>query len=237
MRVALGQLNPTIGDFDGNLRLAEAALAEAERREAGLLVLPELVLCGYPPKDLLERPSFVDAAARALEALAERARGRTAVLVGAPLRTGGEGPGRHLANAAALLAGGRVASIHRKSLLPTYDVFDEWRHFDPADAVQVARLDARTLGVTVCEDVWNDADFWPERRYRADPVEALVAQGAELIVNLSASPYTVEKRHLRPRMLAATARRWKRPLVFCNQVGGQDDLVFDGASCAFDAEG
>jgi len=127
--------------------------------------------------------------------------------------------------------------VTRKSLLPTYDVFDEWRYFEPAASVAPVPFRGRKLGVSICEDIWNDADFWPQRRYRADPIEALVAAGAELIVNVSASPYTMEKRHLRPRMLAATARRWGRPLVFVNQVGGQDDLVFDGASLALDAGG
>jgi NAD+ synthase/NAD+ synthase (glutamine-hydrolysing) len=130
-----------------------------------------------------------------------------------------------------------VRSVHRKTLLPTYDVFDEWRYFEPAAEVRVADLGARRLGISVCEDIWNDADFWPRRLYRDDPIERLVVGGAEILVNISSSPFTIEKRHLRPRMLAATARRWGRPLVYCNQVGGQDDLVFDGASLAFDARG
>jgi len=130
-----------------------------------------------------------------------------------------------------------VTHIVRKSLLPTYDVFDERRYFDPAAEVAPIAFRGRTLGVSICEDIWNDADFWPARLYRCDPIEALVKAGAEIILNLSASPYTIEKRHLRPRMLAATARRWRRPLLFVNQVGGQDDLVFDGASLALDATG
>ena len=235
MKIALGQINPTIGDFEGNLALIEEALGRAERGGADLLVLPELSLSGYPPRDLLERPAFVDAAARALAALAGRVKG-TAVVVGFPERLDG-GTGRGLANSAALLDGGRVVSVHRKSLLPTYDVFDEWRYFEPATSVQCAEFRGRRLGISVCEDVWNDADFWPRRLYREDPIEKLVAGGAEIIINISASPYTIEKRHLRPRMLASTARRWRRPLVFVNQVGGQDDLVFDGASLVLDEAG
>ncbi|HTA20737.1 MAG TPA: NAD+ synthase, partial [Polyangia bacterium] len=145
--------------------------------------------------------------------------------------------GRGVANSAALIDGGRVVSVTRKSLLPTYDVFDEWRYFDPAAEVGVVPFRGRRLGVTICEDIWNDGDFWPHRIYRVDPVEALVSAGADLIVNVSASPFSMEKRTLRPRMLAASARRWARPLVFVNQVGGQDDLVFDGASLALDARG
>jgi NAD+ synthase (glutamine-hydrolysing) len=240
VKIALGQINPTIGDLDGNRRLVWDAALEAERRGADLTIFPELALTGYPPKDLLERPAFLDAARASLDALATElgSRGvRAGVLVGFPERLPPSPSGRGVANSAALIEGGRVVSVTRKSLLPTYDVFDEWRYFDPATEVGVVPFRGRRLGVTICEDIWNDGDFWPHRLYRADPVEALVAAGAEIIVNVSASPFSIEKRTLRPRMLAASARRWARPLVFVNQVGGQDDLVFDGASLAFDARG
>jgi NAD+ synthetase len=240
VRIALGQINPTIGDFDGNRRLVWEATLEAERRGAELAVFPELALSGYPPKDLVERTAFLDAARASLDALAADlgARGvRAGIIVGFPERLPPSTEGRGVANSAALIEGGRVVHVTRKSLLPTYDVFDEWRYFDPAPDVAVVPFRGHRLGVTICEDIWNDGDFWPRRLYRADPVEMLVAAGAELIVNVSASPYTIEKRHLRPRMLAATARRWARPLVFVNQVGGQDDLVFDGASLVFDKAG
>jgi NAD+ synthetase len=130
-----------------------------------------------------------------------------------------------------------VAAIRRKSLLPTYDVFDEWRYFEPAQTVASVPFRGVNLGVSICEDIWNDGDFWPRRLYREDPIEKLVAAGADLIINIAASPYTIEKRRLRPRMLASVARHWQRLLVFVNQVGGQDDLVFDGSSLAFDAGG
>ena len=237
MKIALAQINPTVGDFDGNRRLVLEALAAAEVRGAALAIFPELALCGYPPKDLLERPAFVEAARASLDALAAaRAGGTTAALVGFPERAE-TAEGRGLYNSAALIDGGRVAHIVRKSLLPTYDVFDERRYFDPATEVAPISFRGRKLGISICEDIWNDADFWPARLYRSDPIEALVRGGAEIILNLSASPFTIEKRHLRPRMLAATARRWRRPLLFVNQVGGQDDLVFDGASLALDASG
>jgi NAD+ synthase (glutamine-hydrolysing) len=237
--IALGQINPTIGDFDGNRRLIAAAHAEAARRGADLLVVPELALSGYPPKDLLERPEFLAAARASLEALARStSKAETpALLVGFPEQLPDAATGRRVANSAALIEGGRITSIVRKSLLPTYDVFDEWRYFEPATEVAVTPFRGRRLGVSICEDIWNDADFWPHRLYRNDPVEKLVTAGAEIIINLSASPYTMEKRRLRPRMLSATARRWQRPLVFVNQVGGQDDLLFDGASLVFDAAG
>jgi NAD+ synthetase len=240
--VALGQINPTIGDFDGNRRLIAAAHADAARRGADLLVLSELALSGYPPKDLLERPAFLAAARAALDALARATAGRgagpgTAILVGFPEQLPDPRSGRRVSNSAALIEDGAVTAIVRKSLLPTYDVFDEWRYFEPAAEIAVTPFRGRRLGVSICEDIWNDADFWPQRLYRTDPIEKLVADGAEVIINISASPYTMQKRDLRPRMLAATARRWNRPLVFVNQVGGQDDLVFDGASLVLDGSG
>ncbi len=238
MKIALGQINPTIGDFAGNRQLILDATAAAEQRGAELAIFPELALAGYPPRDLLERTAFLDAAAASLAALADGlAASRTAVIVGFPERLPASSSGRPVANSAALIDGGRVVHVVRKSLLPTYDVFDEWRYFEPATDVVPVAWRGRRLGISICEDIWNDADFWPHPLYRRDPIEALVQQGAELIVNVSASPYTIDKRHLRPRMLAATAAKWRRPLVFVNQVGGQDDLVFDGASMAFDARG
>jgi NAD+ synthase (glutamine-hydrolysing) len=236
--VALAQLNPTIGDFEGNLELLTGALARAEADGADLLVSCELAISGYPPRDLLERPAFIAAARRSLDRLTERTRdSAVAVIVGFPERLPDSPTGRRIANSAAVLQRGRILSIHRKSLLPTYDVFDEWRYFEPATSVACAVVDGRRIGVSVCEDIWNDADFWPRRLYREDPIEKLVTDGAELIVNVSACPYTMEKRHLIPRMLAGTARRWRKPLVFVNQVGGQDDLVFGGSSLVLDETG
>jgi NAD+ synthase (glutamine-hydrolysing) len=236
VKVALSQINPTIGDFDGNLDLILAALSRAEADRADLLVFCELCLSGYPPRDLLERPAFIEAARRSLGRLTERT-GETAVIIGFPERLPDSAEGRRIANSAALLHRGKLQSVHRKSLLPTYDVFDEWRYFEPAAAVACAQLAGRRLGISVCEDIWNDADFWPHRLYRVDPIEKLVAGGADLIINVSACPYTIEKRHLIPRMLAGTARRWKKPLVFVNQVGGHDDLVFGGSSLVLDERG
>jgi NAD+ synthase (glutamine-hydrolysing) len=236
VKVALAQTNPTTGDFAGNLALILAALHRAEAEGADLLVSCELGLCGYPPRDLLERPVFIEGARRALAQLTERT-GETAVIVGFPERLPDGAAGRRIANSAALLHRGRLLSVHRKSLLPTYDVFDEWRYFEPATSVSCAVLGNRRIGISVCEDIWNDADFWPQRLYRDDPIEKLVAEGAELIVNISACPYSIEKRRLIPRMLRNTAQRWRKPLVFVNQVGGQDDLVFAGSSLVLDQRG
>ena len=244
VKIALGQINPTVGDFDGNLRLAEDALAAAETAGADLLLLPELALSGYPPRDLLERAAFVQAGMRSLDRLVARvgsgrgpASKSAAVIVGFPERLPESPVGRRIANSAALIHQGRIVSVQRKSLLPTYDVFDEWRYFEPAQAVTPVEFAGRRLGISICEDMWNDGDFWPRRLYREDPIEKLVAAGADLLINIAASPYTMEKRHLRPRMLAGVARRWARPLLFVNQVGGQDDLLFDGSSLALDARG
>jgi NAD+ synthase (glutamine-hydrolysing) len=237
VRIALAQINPTIADFAGNERTILDAVAAGAARGADLVVFPELALCGYPPRDLLERPAFVDAARDALGRVVSALAGSpTGALVGFPehvdLPTG-----RGLYNSAALIDGGRIVHIAHKSLLPTYDVFDEWRYFEPATEVSVPTFRGRRLGISICEDMWNDADFWPHRLYRNDPIESLVSAGAEILINVSASPFTMDKRHLRPRMLAATARRWRRPLLFVNQVGGQDDLVFDGSSLAIDGTG
>lgn len=237
MKIALGQVNPTIGDFAGNLRLARQTMTQAQAAGAELLVLPELMLCGYPPRDLLEREAFLRSARSALDELCASVTGPLAVLVGFPEPLADVKAGRQIANAVALIDGGKVVAIRRKSLLPTYDVFDEWRYFEPATSVAPVPFRGRSLGISICEDIWNDGDFWPKRLYREDPVEKLVAAGADLLINIAASPFTIEKRHLRPRMLASVARHWQRPLLFVNQVGGQDDLVFDGSSLAIDATG
>jgi NAD+ synthetase len=237
VKLALGQINPTVGDFAGNLRLITDAMDQARSVGADLLILPELALCGYPPRDLLERPAFLEANQKALLTLTEKVRGSMGVVVGIVENLAPAVAGRAIANSAAFLLDGAVVGMQQKSLLPTYDVFDEWRYFEPA--MQVAPLEFRgqRLGISICEDIWNDEDFWPHRLYREDPVEKLVKAGAEIIINIAASPFTLEKRHLRPRMLASVARHWSRPLVFVNQVGGQDDLIFDGSSMAFDAKG
>jgi NAD+ synthetase len=235
MKIALGQLNPTIGDFEGNLRLIRQAMADAAG--ADLLVLPELMVCGYPPRDLLEREAFLQASGQAMSDLCKSVQGSLAVLVGFPEVLSEVKAGRHVANSVALIDGGKIVAIRRKSLLPTYDVFDEWRYFEPATTIAPIPFRGRSLGVSICEDIWNDGDFWPHRLYREDPIEKLVNAGADLLINIAASPFTLEKRHLRPRMLASVARHWQRPLVFVNQVGGQDDLVFDGSSLAVNAKG
>jgi NAD+ synthase (glutamine-hydrolysing) len=236
VKIALLQINPTVGDLTGNARLIAAAAHAAADRGADLAVTPELALVGYLPRDLLLSAEFVRRSWEELEALARTLASDPPTLVGLPeLNPSVEG--RPLFNTAALLRGGRVDRRFRKSLLPTYDVFDEDRYFEPFQGPQILELAGWPLGISICEDVWNDRDFWRRRRYHHDPIEELAAAGAKAIVNLSASPFTAGKHRLRERMLGSLARRHHVPVVYVNQFGGNDDLVFDGRSCAFDTEG
>lgn len=235
MRLVLAQLNPTVGDFGGNVRRLLEVYREAAAAGADLVVAPELYVTGYPPQDLLYDRSFLAANRAALEALAA-ATGTTGLLVGFVDESAAR-PGRGLANAAALLQSGRILAVRHKTLLPTYDVFDEDRYFDPAPSNTPVAFGGRRLGITICEDIWNDEDFWPERRYRSNPPAELVAGGAEILVNLSASPWWLGKTRTRYAMLQSLARKLQRPVIFCNQVGGNDELIFDGHSLAFDAQG
>lgn len=236
MRIALGQVDTTLGDFDGNARRIEDRLREAEALGADLLVVPELAICGYPPLDLLERPAFLKRSKETLERLRRRT-ARTALLVGAPVPNPRK-TGKPLFNAAVLLRGGRVVATVRKGLLPTYDVFDEGRWFEAGTSPCLVRLAGEKVGLTICEDLWNDKDFWKARRlYRDDPGEALLARGATVLVNLSASPFSEGKLRLRTRMLARLARDGRVPVVYVNLVGGNDELVFDGGSMVLDASG
>jgi NAD+ synthetase len=235
LKIGLLQLNPTIGDFAANREKLLSAYAQAVARGAEFVLAPELFLCGYPPRDLLQRPDFIDAN---LVALAE-----TAAQIGAvPLCAGfadknSEPPGRALKNSAAVLQNGKIIWRTTKSLLPTYDVFDEDRYFEPAKKVEPFVFNGRKLGITICEDIWNDEDFWPERLYRRDPVKELISQGAEMILNISASPWHDGKERTRLAMLQRVARDEKIPLAQVNAVGANDELIFDGHSAALDAHG
>ncbi|MBW2275912.1 MAG: NAD+ synthase [Deltaproteobacteria bacterium] len=237
MRIALAQLNPTIGDFAGNRDKILGALAEARTRGAGLCVFPEMAITGYPPHDLLERDRFVSQGLEVLDQIARSTGdGEVAAVLGF-VRRNPASVGKPLQNAAALLAGGAIVSEHPKALLPTYDVFDERRYFAPASDVTPTEHADRRLGISVCEDIWNTAGSIAAGRYDRDPIAELVDQGAEILINVSASPFTLDKRTARQQLLADAARRHGRPVVFVNQVGGNDDLVFDGRSAAYDADG
>lgn len=247
MRIVLAQLNPVVGDVAGNVRRVEHALEHARRLAPELVVFPELMLTGYPPRDLLARKWFIDRVEAGLSDVV-RISGRFpgfAIVLGAPVRSA-RGVGKGLLNAAILLSGGKEQFRQAKSLLPTYDVFDETRYFDPADQVKPARLGNEVLGITVCEDAWGcptgaDESDSPEMCeaavYDRDPVAELARAGATLLVNISASPFTVGKEAVRKRLLAGHASRHRLPVVFVNQIGGNDELVFDGRSMAFDCQG
>jgi NAD+ synthase (glutamine-hydrolysing) len=236
MKIALLQINPTVGDLAGNARLILEALEAARASSAALAVTPELSLVGYLPRDLLLNAGFVR---RSWDVLADLARQATAlppVLVGVPEPNASD-EGRPLFNTAVLLRDGRVDLRFRKALLPTYDVFDEDRYFEPFHGAQVLDVGGRRLGISVCEDIWNDRDYWKRRRYHHDPIEELVGAGATAVVNLSASPFTAGKHQRREEMLGNMARKHSVPVVYVNQFGGNDDLVFDGRSCAFNTAG
>ncbi len=235
MRIALLQLNPTVGALEANAARIEAAVA-AVRGRADLCVTPEMALTGYPPRDLLLMPGFVARVQQVAERLAETLAGGPDVLLGTPWPSGVPA-GRPLFNAALHLQGGRVRQVFAKALLPTYDVFDEDRYFEPGDAVGVVTSSAGAAAVTICEDVWNDPEVWQARRYGTDPVAALRWLDVPVLVNMSASPYAQGKLAQRERLLAHLARKYGVWAVYANQVGGNDDLVFDGRSLAFAPDG
>ncbi len=227
MKIALAQINPTVGDFAGNsARILDFARRAAERG-ADLAVFSELCLCGYLPMDLIERPQFIDRNERELACLAKQL--PLPSIVGYAARATGS-TGKSAANAAALLANGKIEFVQHKMLLPTYDVFDESRYFQPAAAQNVFSFGGQDLGITICEDIWNDKTFWAKPLYDRDPVAELIAKRASLIINISGSPYTIYKRALRLDMLRALSKSHGLPVVYVNQVGGNDSLVFDGDS-------
>ncbi|MCK9240578.1 NAD+ synthase [Desulfocurvus sp.] len=236
MRIALIQANPTVGDLRGNAALVADGVRAAAAQGADLCLTPELALLGYPPRDLLLAPSFATAAEERLTALARELADQPPVLVGTAWANAA-GPGRPLRNGAALLRAGRVEARFAKTLLPTYDVFDEDRYFEPGPGPGCFDLCGRRVGVTICEDMWNDSQFWEHRRYPGDPMQAVAALGADVAVNLSASPFTLGKQRVRQRMLGHLAAKYRLPVVYANQVGGNDDLVFAGRSMAFGPDG
>ena len=249
MKIALAQINPTVGDFAGNARLILDFTARAAKQSADLVIFPELAICGYPPADLLEKSSFLARARQTLDQIAASTATGPAILCGTALAIDGDSSaGKHARNVAALLSGGRVTFLQQKMLLPFYDVFDEQRYFEPAARQSLTLLDGQPLAITICEDAWNDKGFWPRRLYPIDPVDELMRQWAilpdpiasthpRIILNISASPFWAGKRDLRRNMLAAIARRHHAFVVMVNQVGGNDSLVFDGSSIVLSPTG
>jgi len=235
VKIALGQINPTIGDFSGNSKKIIEFARKAQTAGANMIVFSELAICGYPPRDLLEKPAFV---ARMQQVVQEVASANPDITI----VTGFASPaavetGKLVMNSAAVLRDGKVQFIQSKMLLPTYDVFDELRYFDPASSQRVLPYCGKKLALTICEDAWNDKHFWNRRLYSVDPVDELLHAGANLVLNISASPFHIGKRELRYNMLRTVACDNKVPVVFVNQVGGNDSLVFDGSSMVIAPDG
>ena len=247
MKISLAQLNPIIGDIAGNAKLILEAAQKSQILDAKLMITPELSLIGYPPRDLLIYPSLIESAAVELEKLAQDLPSEIAVLVGTVAFNyqAAEKGEKSLFNSAVLLTNGKIKQIFHKRLLPTYDVFDEDRYFEPGKSSDFFTLEISTdsseysakVGVTICEDLWNDAAFWGKRNYTCDPMKELVEQQVDFVVNMSASPYRVRKQKLREAMLEHSTNNYQIPIIYVNQVGGNDDLIFDGCSVAFNRTG
>jgi NAD+ synthase/NAD+ synthase (glutamine-hydrolysing) len=235
VKIALGQINPTVGDFSGNASKIVDFARRAQAAGAGLILFPELSVCGYPPRDLVERPSFVARNRETVERIAAETRG-IAVICGLVTPADSD-TGKAVMNSAAWLVDGKVAFIQSKMLLPTYDVFDEMRNFAPAKNQELFSFCGNRMALTICEDAWNDKHFWRRQLYQVDPVDRLIHAGGNFVLNISASPFWIGKRELRRDMLASIARQHKVPIVLVNQVGGNDSLVFDGSSLVLNAQG
>jgi NAD+ synthase/NAD+ synthase (glutamine-hydrolysing) len=237
MKIALGQINPTVGDLSGNI----ARMVDFSRRAgvagADLIVFPELSLTGYPPRDLVEKPSFLSGSEGALRQLAHETKDFPLGIVTGYVGQSQSATGKHAANRAALIEGGEILFRQTKSLLPTYDVFDEARYFVPGDKRELFVFRGRKTALAICEDSWNDKQFWDRLLYPVDPIEQMAQMGADLLVSINASPYSMGKRELRRDMFATAARHYGFPLVMVNQIGGNDQLVFDGSSFAMNAQG
>jgi NAD+ synthase (glutamine-hydrolysing) len=237
MRIALAQINPTVGDLRGNARLIAGAARRAAERGADIAVFPELSITGYPPRDLVEKPSFIDRSEEELERLAaETADLDISIVCGYVARSESD-TGKRALNCAAVIEHGKVVFRQTKMLLPNYDVFDEARYFRPGERASLCTIRGKPVALTICEDAWNDRRFWKQRLYQRDPVEELFEAGGEMLLCINASPYQVGKREMRRGIYRASARRYKRPVVYVNQVGGNDQLVFDGSSFAMNGAG
>jgi len=235
MKIALVQINPVIGDFRGQCRSIVAYAEKARAGQCDLVVFPEMAVCGYPPRDLLEQKDFVTANQKALDYLVDTIQG-IGVIVGF-VAANTDGMGKALFNSAVLFEDGRVLYQVNKQLLPTYDVFDERRHFEPGQPELPFLYKGQRLGLTICEDVWNDKDVFDNHLYAFDPVDRLAQGGMDVLINIAASPYHKGKIDFRDHMLATIAAKHEVPVVFVNQVGGNDQILFDGASTVFDDQG
>jgi NAD+ synthase/NAD+ synthase (glutamine-hydrolysing) len=236
MRIALAQMNATVGDLEGNADLVARNARAAAEGGARLVVFPEMSLTGYPPRDLVEKPSFLERTEQQLARLAEETAGLGITLICGYAGRSAVAAGKRATNSAVVVERGRIVFQQNKALLPTYDVFDEARYFQPAERQSLWLAESGPVALTICEDAWNDKQFWERRLYRLDPVEELAQAGAKILISINASPYHMGKRELRREIFANTARRFKIPVIYVNQVGGNDSLVFDGSSFAMDRE-
>lgn len=235
MKIYIGQINTRVGDIRGNSEKMISTIAEARRQNADLVVFPELAIIGYPPEDLVEKKPLIDANLQALEHIARSAEGLGAIVGYADYNR--ETSGNRLYNAAALVSEGKILARYYKVLLPNYDVFDERRHFEPGRQPLVMQYHHHRLAVTLCEDAWNDKDFWKHRLYQTDPIETLMQQGADVLINLSASPFHAQKAELRLNIFQSISRKYHIPSVMVNLVGGNDSLIFDGSGFALNSTG
>jgi NAD+ synthetase len=235
MKVAMAQINPTIGDFNGNLSRMIEAIHKAKTLKADLIVFPEMTTTGYPPKDFLDHQDFIQRNLDLCESLIKATTG-VAVVCGYIDRNDKE-TGKPLINAGIFFEDGKVRARFSKMLLPTYDVFDETRYFEPAEEPTMIGFKDERIGLTICEDIWNDRDFFPRRIYQRDPIDELANKEADLIINISASPYYHGKGQFKLQMLRNVAKKYRVPVIYVNQVGGNDDLLFDGCSLALGPDG
>lgn len=237
MKVALGQLNSTVGDLKGNVDRMVLAAAKAAGQGADLIVFPELSLCGYPPRDLIEKQSFLDRNDAELSRLARETASLGLAIICGFVRPATVSAGKRVTNSAAVIEKGQIVAIQDKMLLPTYDVFDEARYFVPAQRQTILELRGKRVALNICEDAWNDKQFWQRPLYQRDPVEELFSFGADVLITINASPYNMDKRALRREIFQALAERHQVPTVYVNQVGGNDQLIFDGSSFVLNARG
>ena len=235
MKIALAQINTTIGDFQGNGELIIRNIKEARKRQAQLVVFPELAICGYPPQDLVEYRSFLD---KNLEILAKVMEATSGIgcIVGYVDRNPDES-GRNYRNVLAFIQDKKKLGTYAKRLLPDYDVFDEYRYFQPGRELGVFPFQGATIGVSICEDIWNDKEYWGKKRYEHDPIEEQVSHGADLLINISASPFSLSKRKVRRKILKSLTLKHRRPICYVNLVGGNDELIFDGRSFVVNSQG
>src|SRR5687768_9025116 len=235
MKVFIGQINPTVGALAANAELIRKTYQEGVRAGADVVMVPELAVTGYPPRDLLDRGAFIDATLAVRDELAKMT-GETTLIFGCPVRTP-NWCGKPLHNAAIVARNGRIILEQHKMLLPTYDVFDELRYFEPAKSVHAVEFNGRPIGVSICEDFWFDDEILGKKMYCANPVDDLARQGVEVFLNISASPFNAGKRKARYEIFSDFTRRYGTPMVYVNQIGGNDGLLFDGSSIAIDAAG